>query len=141
MESIYFEINKCLSDCESDENIEKMLSVTWVNVYNLVEQISFKSKYNQKDNDNELTIITPQLTNQVKISVNYFKYQNIKLRKNIVQIPKGRFTFLFDYFIKQQEYIFYNFNPQTSFDIHFIPYRETQIVSEDGKNYYTLNKL
>ena len=62
MESIYMEINKCLSDCESDENIQKMLSLTWVNVYNLIEQISFKSRYNQKDND-DLTIITPQLTN------------------------------------------------------------------------------
>ena len=37
MNNIYFEINKCHTNCESDENIKKFLSITWVNIYNLLE--------------------------------------------------------------------------------------------------------
>jgi len=37
LHSIHLEINKCHTDCESDENIKKFLGATWINVYNLIE--------------------------------------------------------------------------------------------------------
>ena len=46
-ENIFFEINKCYMNCESDQNIQKLLDVTWFNIYNLSEQISFKNRYSK----------------------------------------------------------------------------------------------
>ena len=36
-DGIHIEINKCHMNCESDENIQKFLDVTWFDIYTLNE--------------------------------------------------------------------------------------------------------
>lgn len=72
--------------------------------------------------------------------LNEFKYQGLRIRRNIIQIPKGRYTLLFEYFLKQQEYIFYDIINNGK---HFenMVYKENQRITEDGVNFKKVDGL